>query len=295
MSKQEETKAKKQKKRWGDRKDATRVRNHDSFTAIVPYLMPTRDASSVYFKDYVDATNLVKFVKESEGKYTYFGVSLAALVRTIALRPHLNRFVQGHRHYQRKKIVLSFTAKKKFTEEAVETNVKLSFDRHANLEDVAEKLSGGIKVAKDESHDDTTDLLDMLRKLPRFVLRIFMRFINWLDYHGWYPKALYDFDPMMCSAFITNLGSIGLEEVPFHHLYDRGTCSVFVAVGKIHKKLVHVEGEGMVERDVMEFTVTLDERISNGFYYITAIRLFKNLMENPELLLERPEEVPDDL
>lgn len=285
----------KQKKHWDDRKEANRVRKHDSFTAIVPYLMQTRNASSVYFKDYVDATNLMKFVKESEGKYTYFGVSLAALVRTMALRPHLNRFVQGHRHYQRKKIVLSFTAKKQLTEAAVETNVKLAFDRYATLDDVAGKLSGGIKEARDGDPEETDDLLGTLRKLPRWFLRIFIRVIDWLDYHGWYPKALYDFDPMMCSAFITNLGSIGLEEVPFHHLYDRGTCSVFLATGKIHKKLVYVEGQGMVERDVMEFTVTLDERISNGFYYLQAIRLFKNLMENPELLLERPEEVPDDL
>ena len=51
----------------------------------------------------------------------------------------------------------------------------------------------------------------------------------------------------------------------------------------------------MVEKDVMEFTVTLDERISDGFYYLQAIKLFKNLMENPEVLLERPAEVPDDL
>lgn len=286
----------KQKKRWGDRKEATWVRNVDSFTTIVPYLMPTRNASSVYFKDYIDATNLMNFVKEYQKKYSYFSVTLAALVRTLALKPRMNRFVQGHRHYQRNKIVLSFTAKRQMTEDAAETVVKLGFDRTAALDDVMEKLSGGIKVAKDvENNDDTTDLLDVFKKMPRWLLRIIMPFINWLDYHGWYPKALYDFDPMMCSAYITNLGSIGLEEVPFHHLYDRGTCSIFLATGKIHKKLVYVEGQGMVEKDVMEFTVTLDERISDGFYYLQAIKLFKNLMENPEVLLERPAEVPDDL
>ena len=72
----------KQKKRWGDRKEATWVRNVDSFTTIVPYLMPTRNASSVYFKDYIDATNLMNFVKEYQKKYSYFSVTLAALVRT---------------------------------------------------------------------------------------------------------------------------------------------------------------------------------------------------------------------
>ncbi len=287
--------AEKEKRRRGDRKEATRVREIDPYTKIVPYIMQTRDASSVYFKETIDATNLVRFVEEHEKKYSYFNVFLAALVRTLALRPHLNRFVQGHRHYQRKKIVLSFVAKKKFTEEAVETNVKLSYDRYATLDDVTEKMNGGISVAKDESHDDTIDLLSTLGKMPRFMLRIFIRVINWLDYHGWYPKVLYDFDPCMCSAFITNLGSIGLETVPFHHLYDRGTCSIFVVLGKIHKGLINVDGQGLVERDVVEIAVTLDERISNGFYYIKAIELLKSLIENPEKLLEKPQEVPDDI
>lgn len=285
----------KRKRHPGDRREAIRLRQQDDYTRMVPYLMPTRDASCVYLKEVVDATNLVKFIEEHKKKYSYFGVFLASLVRTIALRPHLNRFVQGYRHYQRKQIVLSFVAKKQFTEEAMETNVKLSFDRYATLDEVAEKLAGGIRSAKDQTQDDTGDLLGMLSRFPRFLLRFVIRFIDWLDYHGWYPKALYEFDPMMASAFITNLGSIGLENVPFHHLYNRGTCSLFIAVGKVHKGLIHVDGQGLVERDVMELAITLDERISNGFYYIKAIDLLKQILEHPELLLEKPEEVPDDL
>ena len=286
---------KKIKKRWGDRKEATRVRNVDTFMKMVPYLMRSRDASCVYLKEVIDATNLVKFIEENDKKYSYFGVVLSAITRTLALRPHMNRFVQGLRHYQRRKIVLSFVAKKKFTEEAIETNVKIAFDRYATLDDVTERLSGSIKVAKDESKDDTDELLTKLMKMPRFMLRMVMSFMDWLDFHGWYPKFMNDVDPMMSSAFITNLGSIGLETVPFHHLYDRGTCSLFVALGKVHKGMINVEGEGLVERDVIEIAITLDERISNGFYYIKAIELMKDLLKHPEKLLEKPEEVPDDL
>jgi len=285
----------KKKKRWGDRKEAARVRQLDDFTQIVPYLMKKRNGACIYFKETVDAANIIKFIEENNKKYSYFGVFLAALTRTIAERPHLNRFVQGYRHYQRKKIVLSFVAKKAFTEEAVETNVKLTFDRYAALDEVSEKLAGNVAVAKDMSHDDTTDILKWFTRFPRFMLRIMIRFIDWLDFHGWYPKTLYDFDPCMCSAFVTNLGSIGLESVPYHHLYDRGTCSIFIAIGKIHKGIINIEGEGPVEKDVMEFAVTLDERISNGFYFIKAIDLFKYYLMNPEKLKLKPEEVPDDL
>ena len=286
---------KKEKRRRGDRKEATRVRGCDDYTQLVPYLMPSRDAASIYFRETIDATNMVKFVNDNDKKYSYFCVVLAALTRTFALRPHLNRFVQGYRHYQRKKIVLGFVAKKKFTEEAVETNVKLYMEKNATIDDLNEKLTGGVKAAKDESHDDTTDLLKMFTRFPRFIIRIIVKFIDWLDFHGWYPKDLYEFDPCMSSVFITNLGSLGLENVPFHHLFDRGTCSVFVALGKVHRGLINIEGEGLVERDVVELAITLDERVSNGFYFIKAIEVLKDLIMHPEKLLERPEDLPDDL
>lgn len=46
MSKKEEPSSQKQKRRRGDRKEATRVRQYDSYTAITPYLMQTRTAST---------------------------------------------------------------------------------------------------------------------------------------------------------------------------------------------------------------------------------------------------------
>lgn len=80
-------------RKFGDRKDGWRVRNIDPYMNIVPVLMPGRNVSCIYFSETIDATNLVDFVKrmnEDEQakrekgirKYTYFGVFMAALVRT---------------------------------------------------------------------------------------------------------------------------------------------------------------------------------------------------------------------
>ena len=63
-------KPKKTRKRWGDRPEATRVRNVDTFMKMVPYLLKNRDASSIYFREVIDAEKLVKFVEESDKKYS---------------------------------------------------------------------------------------------------------------------------------------------------------------------------------------------------------------------------------
>lgn len=279
-------------KKLGDRKDGWKVRNIDSYMNMVPILMPGRNESCVYFSETIDVTNLVNFVKQNNEnkdllnekgiiKYTYFGVFMAALVRTLAMRPHLNRFIASGKIYQRRNIKLCFVAKKNMNEDAPETDVLAVFKRDANLDDVMKKLQGGIKEAK-EGKDDTTDVLNVLFKFPAFFLRAFKRILDFWVKFDIFPKFLEGVDPMQSSAFVSNLGSINLANVPFHHLYERGTCSLFVVMGKIHP----VDDN----RYEMTFTVTLDERISNGFYYIKSIELFEQYLNNPEILLIKPTE-----
>lgn len=37
-------------------------------------------------------------------------------------------------------------------------------------------------------------------------------------------------------------------------------------------------------RDSVDLGLTIDERIADGYYYAKTVRLFKTLLENPELL-----------
>ena len=294
------------KKRRGDRKDGWRVRNIDSYAKFVPLLMPDRDAASIFFKETVEATQLIRFVEKcnaerkensSVKKYTYFSVFLTALARTLAMRPHLNRFVAGGRLYQRRDVKLCFVAKREMKEEAPETDVVVSFRRDVCLDDVTLKIQGDIRAAKDtESKDHTTNFMDVLMKFPTWMVRAFKGLMDFCVRHDCFPQSLMDVDAMQCSAFVSNLGSLGLENVPFHHLYDRGTCSLFLVIGNIYKDQVYVPGQGFAEKDVVDFTVTLDERVSNGMYYIKAVSLFKYYIEHPEELLRRlsEDEIPLD-
>lgn len=104
---------------------------------------------------------------------------------------------------------------------------------------------------------------------------------------GHSPTFLRKMDIMQCSAFVSNLGSIDLSTVPLHHLYDRGTCSVFITIGKVQK----IENSENYE---VEISATMDERVTDGFYMINSLKLLQNILDNPEQLDERLEYVPID-
>ncbi len=113
-----------------------------------------------------------------------------------------------------------------------------------------------------------------------------MRFIRWLDKHGWCPDFLIGKDPNYSSVFISNLGSIHLKS-GYHHLTNWGTSSLFCIIGE--KKWTPLYDEhGLVEmQETVDLGLTVDERIADGYYYAKSVRLFKYLLEHPTLL-ERP-------
>ncbi len=297
-------------KRWGDRKDGWILKDLSSFSNLIPHLMTSRNSSAAYFKDKIDVTDLVHYVEDknkelstnpvqtsesSIDKITYFNVFSAALIRLFAVKPHLNRFISGRRFYQRKKIELAFVVKKEFTEEGDETIIKQSFERDETLWSIISRLNKGIKKAKTEDTDDATDILNLFAKLPKTAVHLAINFLNFLDYIGRYPNDIYKEDPMHASVFVANLGSIGLRTVPYHHLYDRGTTSLFICLGEIHNDVIHDEKTGkLVERYFAEISVTIDERISDGFYYIQAMEEFKEILKNPKLLEEKLKTIPVD-
>jgi hypothetical protein len=232
----------------------------------------------------------------SVDKITYFNVFLAALVRLFTIKPHLNRFIAGRNFYQRKKIEVAFVAKKEFTEEGEETVIKESFGRDETLWSIVIRLNKGIKSVKTGEADDATDILNRFARLPKPVVQFSVGFLDLLNYLGHYPKDIYQADPMHASVFVTNLGSIGLKSVPYHHLYDRGTSSVFICLGEIHQDWIHHPETGeLVERYLVEISTTIDERISDGFYFIRAMNEFKKILNNPQLLEERLEHYPVDI
>ena len=294
---------KRERRRW-ERQDGYRVKNILSFHKLLPYLLKTRVGSTNYFEATYEADKLVEYLdkktEESNGensgevvKYGYNLFFIAALVRVLALRPQLNRFVTNKKIYQRHNIEIAYVMKKAFSDEGEESTTVSTFERDSNIEDVRKILTKGIKGVKEESDDDAGDFVGGLVKLPKFIITFVIWIFNMFIVIGRSPKALKGVDVMQASAFVSNLGSIGLENVPYHHLYDRGTCSLFLTLGKVRKDFVLTK-DGIVEKNVVDVKLSMDERIADGFYYVKSLDLLESILQNPEQLEERLKEVPID-
>ena len=279
-------------KRFGDRRDATLLRNTDAMHFIMGIIYPHRADNEAYIAERVNLEPIKAYLagKNVEGipfKYTFFHVILTALVKTVTLRPKLNRFYANENYYQRDKVTAGFVIKKEFSDGSEEAVALLEAKPDATIDTIHQEIYQRVHATRNEQKKNTTDnSMDILNKLPRFLSKAAIRFIRWLDRHGWCPDVLIGDDPNYSSVFLSNLGSIKLRS-GYHHLTNWGTCSLFCVIGE--KKWTPLYDEhGLVEmRETVDLGLTVDERIADGYYYSKSIRLFKYLLEHPALL-EQP-------
>lgn len=278
------------KKKRGDRRDGTWIRDVDAMHVIMPYLYPNRADNEAFIQENIELEKIEKYIAaknaalpEEEEEYKLFHVLLAALVKTITLRPKMNRFIKGGRMYQRDFLALAFVVKKKFSDNGAEALAFMKFDENTTIDDVHRKISAEINECRSDKADNSTDKMDMLKKLPRFVLRLVMWILHKLDECGKVPYSLIKTDPNHATCFITNLGSIGLKS-GYHHLSNWGTNSLFIVLGQKKKSPVYDEVGTMSMKDILPIGITLDERIADGYYYSKTVKLLKYLLANPELL-----------
>ena len=278
------------------RSDGIYLRKLPGFRKIFPFLMRTRTESVIYYSQRVRLRNTLAWLEKinagREKKLSIFHVVLAAGVRTLALRPDANRFVSGRRIYQRRTIDVSFIVKRELTEKAAETNLKITFDPRSTIEDVAARVSAAVQSTKtgETSADEKTT--DFVTSLPRSFTRLALWGVRTLDYFGLLPASFIRGDALYASAYLANLGSIGLDAV-FHHMFEWGNAAFFIVVGK-RKKEPMVDEAGEIEaQDVLDMNISLDERIADGVNYATTIALLTDLIENPAKLESPPDHLPD--
>lgn len=277
------------KRRWGDRRDGQWLRNEDSMHQITPYLMPNRADNEAFIREQIDLTAINAYLAEknageSDFKYTLFHIIVAALVKTVTLRPRMNRFIQGRRLYQRNELSAAFVVKKQFTDSAHEALAFIRFTQEDTVDSVHAKIRDEVRVnRKAGSVDNSTSAMDTLCKLPRPLLRFIMWLLHGLDFLGKVPYGLIRTDPNYATLFLSNLGSIRLN-AGYHHLNNWGTNSIFVTIGEKHMAPFY-DAEGRMElREVLDLGLTLDERIADGYYYAKTVKLLKYLLQNPRLL-----------
>ena len=287
------------KKKFGDRREGRLLRTLDPYNAMTPFIMKEKSGASNYFSDMVDVTEIEKFLrKKRQNGYPGLGllhVFIATYIRVAAQYPAINRYCSGQRIYARNDLELIMTIKKQLRTDAGETSIKVSFDLNETIGDVYEKLSREINKVKNEGAvTSTDDVAAAFMKLPRLILRFAVAFLDMMDYFGIMPKPILSASPFHGSVIITDLGSVGLPAI-YHHLYDFGNLPVFIALGAKKKVREPAENGQATIKKYIDFKLVVDERICDGFYFSQAFKLFKSLLQNPEVLDEPPGEVIEDI
>ena len=271
---------------FGHRPDGKKVKGLDPIFRVIPNVMLDRDDSQVYFKQDIPLEKLDEYIdkKMEEGiRFSYMDIIYSAIVRIIKERPQLNRFAMHGTLYERDGIYVTLTIKKGLEDNTPETTVKIKFTGNENIYEVSEILQKTIEKNKSTSAENSTDkLAGALSLIPDFLLRWAVKFLWFLDKHGLLPRAIIDASPFHTSAFLTNVGSLGIDSI-YHHLYNFGTTSMFFSMGKKKKSYIYEDDEIKQEKCITIAFVG-DERICDGYYYASSFKQLSKYLRKPELL-----------
>lgn len=271
---------------FGLRTDGRKIKTIGPFFRVIPHVMKDRSDSHVYYTQDLPIKSLDEYIakKEEEGiRMSYMNIIYAALIRLLAEKPALNRFVMNGRTYARNGITISLAIKKEMSEEIEETTLKIPFTGAENIFEIKEKLDSAIEENKDLKAENSTDkLAKLLSIVPNWLFKLIVNILIFIDKHGIMPKAIINASPFHTSAFLTNVGSLGIDAI-YHHIYNFGTTGVFLAMGKKKKSYVY-EDDNIVQEKTISLAWVADERICDGFYYATALKSFYKYMKKPELL-----------
>lgn len=276
------------KRSFGDRRDGILLRKIDPMHFITPLIMPHRTANEAFISERIDLTNAVNYLAKRnadapEYKYNIFQLIVTAMLKTVTLRPKLNRFIASGNMYQRREVTASFVVKKIFDDEGGEALAFLHAKPDSSLFTVHDDIYKTVTKCRSETMNSTDESMDILNRLPRFISKPAIAFIRFLDRHGWVPKSLVADDPYYSSILISNLGSIKLHS-GYHHLADWGTNSLFCIVGEMKKRPYYDDDGKVTMKMSIDLGLTVDERIADGYYFSKSVRLLRTLLEKPELL-----------
>lgn len=285
------------KRRFGDRSEGRRIRSGNPIDRISPYIMKTRNTSSNFLRDSIEITPMEQYIHEKRREglddFGILHVFLAAYVRTVSQKPGINRFIGGQKVFVRKNILVMITVKKEMAADSPDTVIKVEFPATATAAEVYSILNEEIQKNKqaDSNFDDTARLLNYI---PGLLMKFVVWLLNLLDYFGLIPQKLLAVSPFHGSLYITSMGSLGIPPI-FHHLYDFGNVPVFCSFGA-KRKAMELQPDGSVAaRKYIDYTFVTDERICDGFYYASALKLIKSYLRSPAALDSPPAQVVPDI
>lgn len=290
----------KRKRRFGDRKDGRRLRTLEPMSVVMPFFMKERNDAVNYIQDTVELSDIEKLVriKKAEGKLNFnaMHVLFAAYVRSISQKPGCNRFISGQRIYARNDIVVIMEVKKQLQLNAPATMLKFHFKPTDTVDDIYEEMNSKIEAFKNEDDTDSNfeKIVHLIGYVPRFLLKLFVSVLKFLDYFGWLPNFLTELSPFHGSLVVTSMASLGIPAI-FHHLYNFGNIPMFISFSTArHENELDKDGN-LLRRHYLDINYSTDDRICDGQYYAAALREIRKYLKNPDLLLNPPETVIEDI
>lgn len=288
------------RRRWGDRNDGRKLRTLQPMNRLMPYIMKKRSDAQNTFADKIEVSKADilcrKKVLEGKTNFSFLHILLAAYLRAITQRPAINRFISGQKVFARNEIVFVMTIKKEMSLSAPDTVIKIKFSPDDTLDDVYEKFNSVATEAIAALDRPTAfdKLMKFFNLVPGFVLKFVVWLVEKLDYVGWLPKAFTDLLPFYGSMIVTSMGSLGINPI-YHHIYDFGNLPVFLSYGRKRSVYEYDKAGNLNKKRYIDIKAVTDERICDGYYFASAFKYFKKLVESPEILETGATELVEDI
>jgi len=283
---------------FGRRPDGRRLDHIDPIVQFMPFIMTNRNDAMNQVVQYVDYEPLAEYIKKRSkngDRISFMSLIIAAYVRAVAEYPCLNRFIMNKQVFARNEITVALTVLRNAGDKdnLDEATVKGNFHPEDTVDDVDRQMNELLADAvKADGDNETADFAAKLVKCRPLVQAV-VWMAKLLDRYGLMPKFIHQLSPFHCGMVITNMASIGMPAI-YHHLYNFGNSSIFIAMGKFERQPVYTK-DGVKHRNVIPLGIVMDERICGGAAYAQGMNYFKKLLENPELLEKRPERVNWDV
>ena len=279
-------------RKFGDRRDAKRVRGLSGLAQISIDLKPNRSVSNVYINQKIDLTKLVDYVGEKKAageEMTYFYAFLAAIGKTVYNRPKMNYFVANRHLYEHNKVVLGFVAKVSFDDHSEEMMVMLPIEKDDTVFTIGKKVRTKLDSFRNKrsgkiEKEGANSAIDVLGKLPNILRVPIVGFFKWCDKKGWLPAGFTKDNLYYSTMIVSNLGSIGCGAI-FHNINDFGNSSSLLTMGEIRDDEVIIDGKKVV-RKLCEWGMNFDERIADGYYFVKSAKMLQYIFDHPEMLEE---------
>ena len=275
-----------------DRRDAKRV-DMPGMNQLLIDIKPYRYQNEVYINTKFDVTELMDYLaeKKAAGQHiTFFHAMMAAIGKTVYNRPKLNYFIKDRHCYDHKQVSIGFVAKMQLNDKSEEMMMVIPIAPEDTLGTLTEKIGSRVSGMRNSKPEDVAmeggnSVFDSLGHLPNIVRVPLMGILQWMDRKDLLPSFLLEDLFYYSSIGITNLGAIKCGAI-YHNLSELGTMSSMAAVGEIKPTEVLMPDGSKQIRKLVEFGITLDERIADGYYFAKSCKLLEYILAHPQLLDE---------